>query len=141
MDARIQQWLGPRRLAMLALAIFAVLSLVLAALGVYGVMRYSTEQRTREIGIRVAVGADPRRVLAMVMSQGATMTVLGLACGSIAAFWLTQLMAGMLYDVSPRDPLAFLGAIGVLAMVAIASSWIPARRATRVDPVTALRSE
>jgi putative ABC transport system permease protein len=141
MDARIQQWLGPRRLAMLALALFAVLSLVLAALGVYGVMRYSTEQRTREIGIRVAVGADPRRVLAMVMGQGATVTFLGLACGSIAAFWLTQFMAGMLYDVSPRDPLAFLGAIGVLAVVAIASSWIPARRATRVDPITALRSE
>jgi putative ABC transport system permease protein len=141
MNERIQQWLGPRRLAMLALGVFAVLSLVLAALGVYGVMRYSTEQRTREIGIRVAVGADPRRVLAMVMGQGATVTFVGLACGTIAAFWLTRLMAGMLYGVSPRDPMAFLGAIGVLAVVAIASSWIPARRATKVDPVTALRSE
>ncbi|CAN5719544.1 ABC transporter permease [soil metagenome] len=141
MSERIGEWLGPRRLAMLALAAFAVVSLVLSALGVYGVMRYSTEQRTREIGIRVAVGAEPRQVLAMVLRQGAVITLTGLAAGTLIAFWMTQLMAGLLFDVSPRDPVAFAGAITLLFAVAFLSSWLPARRATRVDPVTALRSE
>lgn len=141
MDERIREWLGPRRLAMLALGAFAVMSLVLAALGVYGVMRYSTQQRTREIGIRVAIGAEPRRVLAMVLRQGAAMTTGGLLIGGVAAFWLSQLMAGMLFGISPRDPLSFAMAVGVLALVGLLASWIPARRATRVDPVTALRNE
>jgi putative ABC transport system permease protein len=141
MDERIREWMGPRRLAMLALGAFAVVALVLSALGVYGVMRYSTEQRTREIGIRVAVGAEPRRVLAMVLRQGASVAVVGLVVGSIGAFWLTQLMSGMLFGVSPRDPVAFAGALTVLGAVALLSSYLPARRATRVDPVTALRND
>jgi putative ABC transport system permease protein len=141
MDDRIREWMGPRRLAMLALGAFAVVALVLSALGVYGVMRYSTEQRTREIGIRVAVGAEPLRVLAMVLRQGAAIVFIGLLGGGIAAYWLTQFMAGMLFGVSPRDPVAFIAAGGVLAAVALLSTWVPARRATRVDPVTALRAE
>jgi putative ABC transport system permease protein len=141
MDERIREWLGPRRLAMLALGAFALVSLILSALGVYGVMRYSTEQRTREIGIRVAVGAEPARVLAMVLRQGATLALVGLAVGSLAAFWLTRLMAGILYEVGPRDPVAFAAALALLGSVALASSYIPARRATHIDPVTALRNE
>lgn len=141
MDERIREWMGPRRLAMLALGAFALVSLVLSALGVYGVMRYSTEQRTREIGIRVAVGAEPARVLGMVLRQGVSIVAVGIVAGGLGAFWLSQLMAGMLYGVGPRDPLAFLGAAALLAAVALLASYVPALRATRVDPVRALRSE
>jgi putative ABC transport system permease protein len=126
---------------MLALGSFAVLALLLATLGVYGVMRYSTSQRSREIGIRMAVGASPGDVLGMIVRQGAAITATGLVVGAVASFWLTQLMAGMLFGVSPRDPLAFAVAIALLAIVSLLSSWLPARRATRVDPVQALRND
>ena len=141
MTGRIERSLGPRRLALLAFGAFAVLSLLLATLGVYGVMRYLTGQRTREIGIRIAVGAIPREVVGMIVRQGAAITFVGLAIGVLAALWLTQLMAGILFGVSPRDPIAFAGAVTVLAAVAIFSSWLPARSAARVQPVAALRSE
>jgi putative ABC transport system permease protein len=141
MTGRIERSLGPRRLALLAFGAFAGLSVLLATLGVYGVMRYSTNQRTREIGIRVAIGAQPADVVSMIVRQGAIMTVAGLVIGTVAAFWLTQLMAGMLFGVSPRDPLAFAGAIVLLGAAALFSSWLPARRATRVDPMQALRTE
>jgi putative ABC transport system permease protein len=141
MEARIARSAGPHRLALLAFSAFAALSVLLATLGVYGVMRYSTTQRTREIGIRMAIGARPGDVVRLVLRQGAALTVLGLALGSMAALWLTQLMAGMLFGVSPRDPAAFLGAIVLLAGVALFSSWLPAWRAARIDPLRALHSE
>jgi ABC-type antimicrobial peptide transport system permease subunit len=141
MDGRIERSFGPRRLALVAFAAFATLSVLLATLGVYGVMRYLTGQRTREIGIRMAVGADPRSVVAMVLRQGALMTGAGLAIGALAAFWLSRLMSALLFGVSPRDPVAFAGALTLLAAVAIFSAWLPARTATRVQPVSALRSE
>jgi putative ABC transport system permease protein len=141
MSARIESSLGPRRLALLAFGAFAALSLLLATLGVYGVMRHLTTQRTREIGIRIAVGAAPREVVGMIVRQGAAISIAGLALGVLAAFWLTGLMAGLLFGVGPRDPVAFAGAVAVLGTVAIFSSWLPARTAARVQPVIALRSE
>jgi putative ABC transport system permease protein len=141
MDARIERSLAPRRLAMLALGGFAALSLLLATLGVYGVMRYTTNQRVHEIGIRMAVGAEPRHVVGMVIRQGMLLTALGLLVGVVGALWLTRLMSGILFAVSPHDPAVFLGATLFLAAVALLASYLPARRAARVDPMVALRSD
>jgi putative ABC transport system permease protein len=141
MAGRIERSLGPRRLAMLALGAFAVLSALLASLGVYGVMRYTTSQRTHEIGIRMAVGARPRDVLGLVIRQGLAATTVGLVGGFLAALALTRLMAGMLFGVSPHDPATFVAATVLLAAIAVLATYLPARRATLVDPVEALRTE
>lgn len=141
MEGRIERSLGPRRLAMLALGGFAALSLLLSALGVYGVMRYSTGQRTREIGIRMAMGAQPRDVAGMVIRQGMAITATGLALGVPVAFALTRLMGSLLYGVGPHDPASFLAAAALLSVVSLAATWLPARHATRVDPNTVLRAE
>lgn len=141
MEGRIGRSLGPRRLAMLALGAFSALSLLLSMLGVYGVMRYSTNQRTREIGIRMALGARQQDVLRLVVRQGMTVTALGLALGLLAAIALTRFMAGLLYGVGARDPLTFALTMGLLAGSAFLASWLPARRAARVDPMVALRGE
>src|SRR5690606_27207787 len=104
MEGRIERSLGPRRLAMLAMGAFAGLSLLLAALGVYGVMRYTTSQRTREIGIRMAMGARPRDVVSLVVRQGMGITALGLLLGIPAALGLSRLMRALLFGVGPQDP-------------------------------------
>lgn len=141
MEGRIAQSLGPRRLAMLAMGGFALLSLLLASLGVYGVMRYTTSQRTRELGIRMAMGAQSHDVVRLVVRQGMAITAIGLVIGVAAAFALSRLMAGILFGVSPHDPVSFIAAVLVLGAVALLASFIPARRATRIDPVEALRVE
>jgi putative ABC transport system permease protein len=141
MEGLIEQSLGPRRLALFALGGFAALALTLAALGIYGVMRYTTAQRTREIGIRMAVGAQGKDVVRMVIRQGMTMAALGVALGIGAALALTRLMSGVLFGVSPHDPLAFIGATTLLAAVALLACWVPAHRATRLDPIEVLRAE
>jgi putative ABC transport system permease protein len=141
----IEQLLGtsvaPRKFNMLLLGIFAGVALVLAAVGLYGVMSYSVSWRTQEIGIRMALGAKRTDVLRMVVRQGMTMTLIGLALGLIGVFGLSRVIAGLLYGVSPTDPLTFIGVSIVLLMVALVACLIPARRATRVDPIVALRSE
>jgi putative ABC transport system permease protein len=141
----IEQLLGtsvaPRKFNMLLLGIFAGVALVLAAVGLYGVMSYSVSWRTQEIGIRMALGAKRTDVLRMVVRQGMTMTLIGLALGLIGVFGLSRVIAGLLYGVSPTDPLTFIGVSIVLLMVALLACLIPARRATRVDPIVALRSE
>jgi putative ABC transport system permease protein len=129
------------RFAMLLLAGFGALALVLASIGMYGVISYSVTQRTQEIGIRMALGAGRSTLFAMVLSQGARLVSAGMAIGLAGAFAGTRMMAGFLYGIRPSDPLTF-GAVSVLlAMVALMACYLPARRATRVDPVIALRHE
>ncbi len=130
-----------QRFSMLLLAIFAGLALVLAAVGIYGVMSYSVAQQTHEIGIRIALGAKRSDVLKMTLSQGLKLVGLGLACGLIVAFALTRVMASMLFGISATDPITFLGISFVLLAVALLASYIPALRATHVDPMIALRAQ
>lgn len=130
-----------QRFSMLLLAIFAALALVLAAVGIYGVMSYSVAQRTREIGIRMALGAQRSDVLKMTVKQGLALVGTGLVIGVVAAFLLTRVMASLLFGISATDPVTFLGISFVLLAVAVLASYIPALRATRVDPMIALRAQ
>jgi len=132
---------APRKFNMMLLGIFAGVALVLAAVGLYGVMSYSVSWRTQEIGIRMALGAKRTDVLRMVVRQGMTMTLIGLALGLVGVIALSRVMVGLLYGVSPTDPLTFTGVSIVLLVVALLACLIPARRATRVDPIVALRGE
>jgi predicted permease len=123
------------------MAIFAGIALALAMIGVYGVMSYSVSQRTREIGLRMALGAGRREVLGMVARRGVSLVTLGMLLGTAAALALTRMMATLIYGVSSTDPLTFAGAVGLLAAVAAVACFLPAFRATRIDPVAALRDE
>jgi predicted permease len=135
------QSLAQERLFAALLSFFGILALLLAALGLYGVLAHSVAQRTQEIGIRMALGAETRHVLRLIISQGMRLICAGIAVGLVAAYWLTQLLASWVYQVSITDPLTF-GAIALLlAGVALVACWIPARRATKVDPMAALRCE
>jgi predicted permease len=141
MDEIVSSTLATRRYSMFLLAGFAVLALLLAAIGIYGVMSYAVGQRTREIGIRMALGARRGDVLGMIISQGARMLLLGVAAGLLAAFTLSHLISGLLFGVSPTDPLTFVAVAALLVAVALLACFIPARRAASVDPTLALRCE
>ena len=141
MDELVSDSVAQPRLNLSLLVAFAALALVLAAVGVYGVMAYTVTQRRQEFGIRMALGASSSDVLKQVFLEGGRLAALGLGLGIIAALALTGLMSSLLFGIQPRDPATFVAAAAVLALVAIAACYIPARRATRVDPMVALRCE
>ena len=141
MDERLSESLARRRFAMVALGLFAGVAALLAAIGIYGVMSYTVAQRTREIGIRVALGANTGDVLRLVVSQGMKLATIGVGIGLAASFIITRVMSSLLFGVSATDPATFFAIALLLGGVALLACYIPARRATRVDPMEALRYE
>lgn len=141
MESVLRRWTSQRRFTMVVLAAFAGVALVLAGVGLYSVLAYSVSLRTREIGVRVAVGADPRSVVRLVVGQGLALTLIGVAVGLAGAFALTRLMASLVFGVTATDPFTFAAVALLLIAVAAAASYLPARRAARIDPMEALRAE
>jgi ABC-type antimicrobial peptide transport system permease subunit len=141
MAGYVAQTTEQQRLSAILVSAFAGLALLLAAVGVYGVLAYVVSQRTREIGVRVALGARRGDIVRQIVSQGAILTAAGLVIGLLGAIALGSVVRTLLYEVSPRDLATFTGSALVLAIVATAASVIPARRASSVDPLVALRSE
>ena len=141
LDERIGMSVGQERFNALLLGAFSGVALLLAAIGLYGVLSYTVAQRTHEIGVRLALGADPHDVLRLVIRHGVTLVAVGLAIGIAGSLTLTGLVEGLLFGISPSDPRAHLAVVAVLALVAFAACWIPARRAAHVDPIVALRYE
>jgi ABC-type antimicrobial peptide transport system permease subunit len=141
MQGVIHKSLAGQRLNLWLLAIFAGIALVLSAAGLYGVISYLVAQRTREIGVRIALGAQRRDVIGLVMRQGTQLTALGVALGLAGALAFTRVLERLLFGISARDPLTFGGIAALLAAVALTATWLPARRAARVDPILAIRAE
>ena len=145
MDQIVSDSLGSRRISMSLLMSFAGLALILAVIGIYGVMSYSVTQRTREIGIRMALGAAREQVLLMLAKQALRLIAIGLAVGIVLAvglsFGLARVLADQLFGIKATDPLTFVSVAATLAFVALLASGVPARRATRINPVQALRHE
>jgi len=133
--------IAPQRLNATLLGAFALLAVTIASVGVAGVLAFSVSQRTRELGVRAALGADRRRLVTAVLAEGALMTVAGLLVGGIAAAGLSRLAAGLLFEVTPTDATTFAVVAVLLLAVSLAAAWPPARRASRIDPVTALRAQ
>jgi putative ABC transport system permease protein len=131
----------PQRMGAMLLGFFSAVALLLAVIGIYGVAAYVAAQRTREIGIRLALGATRREIGRLVVRQGASPVAAGVVAGLGLALWAGRLAGALLYDVSPRDPLTFVAVAAILALAGIAATYVPARRAARVDPVAALRHE
>ena len=141
LEQNLSEQLSPRRFQTWLLGLFSAAALLLAGIGIFGVMHYSVARRTHEIGIRMALGARPRDVLRLVLGQGGRLALAGIAIGAAGALVLTRVMAGLLFEVEPTDPPTFVGAMVLLMLVGIFACYIPARRATKVDPMTALRDE
>ena len=141
MDQVISESTARQNFNMLLLTIFAGLALLLAAIGIYGLMSYSVEQRTQELGIRMALGAGANDMLKLVVRQGMLLSGIGVVIGLAASFGLNRVLAGLLFGVKVTDPLTYASVTVILVTVAFLASYIPARRATRIDPIVALRYE
>ncbi len=141
MERLIGDSLAPQHVSAIMVTLFAVVALLLASIGLYGVLAYSVSQRTHEIGLRMALGAERRDVLKLIVGQGFTLTLFGVGIGIVGAVAVTRLLAGLLYGVKPTDLLTFAAVSLLLTAVALLASYIPARRATKVDPMVALRYE
>ena len=139
MREQVDRSAASQRIAVTLLGVFGGLALVLAAIGIYGVMSHAVTQSSRELGLRMALGAGKRDLLRLVLSRGIRLTAAGIALGVAAALALTRLLGYLLYEVSPRDPLAFAYAFTVMAVAALIACFLPARRASRIDPIRALR--
>jgi putative ABC transport system permease protein len=139
LERMLSSSLSPQRVTAAMLCVFAAIALLLAVIGIYGVMSYSVNQRTHEIGIRMALGAQRADVVRRVLRQGLLLAGLGIAIGTFGSFGMARGMATLLHEVSPTDPLTFVAVALALATVAVLGSWLPARRAAAVDPVVALR--
>ena len=141
MEARVSASVAQRRMQMNVLGLFSAMAALLAAIGIYGVMSYAVTQRAREIGVRLALGAARRDVVALVLRQGFAMVAVGVALGFIGALLLTRLLRTLLFNVSPTDPLVFSGIVLLLALTSWIATYVPARRAAGLDPLVTLRSE
>ena len=141
MNEVIGDSLAERRFSMILLGSFAGLALVLASVGIYGVISYAVGQRTNEIGIRIALGARRLDILRLILGGAGKLALIGVAVGLFSALVLARLMGNLLYGVGPRDPITFIAVPAILISVALLASYLPARRATKVDPMTALRYE
>jgi ABC-type antimicrobial peptide transport system permease subunit len=141
MQTRVHDSLARQRFAMTMLGAFAFLAMILAAVGVYGVMSFLVTQGTPDIAIRMALGAQRKSILSLVLQQGMALALIGVAMGLVGAFSLTRLMGSLLFGVSAKDPLTFSGVALLLTLVAVLACYFPARRAMRVDPMVALREE
>jgi ABC-type antimicrobial peptide transport system permease subunit len=141
MEALVARSVGRQRFELFLLALFASTALALAAIGIYGVLAFSVACRTQDIGTRLALGAPPARVMTLVLGDGLRLVLSGVAFGVLASVLATRLMRGLLFHVSPTDPLTFAAVVAILIGVGVAACAIPARRAMRIDPIAALRSE
>jgi putative ABC transport system permease protein len=141
MDNIVRETFSRQRFTSVLLGGFSLVSLVLAAVGIYGVLAYSVTERTREFGVRIALGAAPSRILSHVLAGGARVVLAGTAAGIVGALALTRLLQTLLYEVSPRDTMTFVLVPMVLALVGMLAAWIPARRASRLPAIEALRAE
>jgi putative ABC transport system permease protein len=141
MEQIISRSLGTRRFTMLVLIIFGATALLLAAVGIYGVMSYSVTRRTHELGIRAALGASRQQIVKLVLHDVMRPAAFGMAAGLVASVLLTRFMANLLYDVVPADPLTLVAVTLLMGVIALLASYVPAHRATAVDPVVALRCE
>jgi ABC-type antimicrobial peptide transport system permease subunit len=141
MEHLMQGEVGDRRYLAYLLSLYAGLATFLAAVGIYGALNYAVNLRTREIGVRIALGARPADTLRMIVGDGMRKVGVGIALGLVGALILARSLSGLLYDVAPSDPTALAAGIAVLATAGLLACWIPARRASRVDPMTTLRTE
>ena len=141
MEQVVSESVSRRKFAMQVVGLFGILALILAAVGIYGVIAYSVNQRTREIGIRVALGASRTTILRWVFKQGLFLTLTGVAAGLLGAFALTRLIRTLLFGVAPTDVVTYVALAVLLTIVALLACYLPARRATKVDPLVALRYE
>ena len=141
MEDLVNTSVATRRMTMLLVVTFAVLALTLALAGVYGVLAYSVARRTPEMGVRLALGARPRRLLLLVMAQGMRPVIVGALLGVAGAFWVSRFLSTLLFNITPHDAATYLGIIGILLGVSLLACYIPARRVLRVDPAEALRVE